>query len=346
MREKKEYIQVVRIIACLMVIMIHVSCFRFYEGDYLTFDWNIANIYDSLVRSAGPLFAIITGAIFLDNNKRINVKKLLCRNIFKLIIIYIIWCLIYYIANSFIYNYNPFTNFTYRIFIDYPFHFWYLVMIIVMYFFLPIFKKITEYNDKKIIQYIIIVFIVLSTLNTVALYNEVFPKFSILFNLINIIPFSSILYYWGYFFIGYYLDTYEIKKNNRIIIYLLGFLSIAFCAFITYYAYRYSGSLNEFAYGNFSPTTIFGGASIFLLIKQIYKQKKVSKILLFISDCTLGIFLIHVLIRDLLIFKLSFNPNFIFLLFGIFAFTIIIFVISLIIVCIIKLIPILKNWIV
>lgn len=76
MKNTRSYnLDVLRIIATLMVIMIHVS------GSFMIKmnDANFASFFGRISASAVPLFFMISGALFLEPNKDISIKGLLSR---------------------------------------------------------------------------------------------------------------------------------------------------------------------------------------------------------------------------------------------------------------------------
>ena len=59
---------VMRIVAIFAVIWLHFSSQRF-NLSFPSTEWEIRNVYDSMVRWGVPVFVMILGALFLDPNK-------------------------------------------------------------------------------------------------------------------------------------------------------------------------------------------------------------------------------------------------------------------------------------
>lgn len=72
--ERKNYLDVLRVIAIAAVIMIHVSAsfVNFYNS---SLDFALGNIFDSISRLAVPIFLMISGALMLNEEKEFNCKK-------------------------------------------------------------------------------------------------------------------------------------------------------------------------------------------------------------------------------------------------------------------------------
>lgn len=92
---RQYYLDILRIIACFMVIMIHIISMDFNNYLPATNEWKVMNSYDSIIRYSVPLFYMISGALFLGSNSSISIKKLYLNKIFHLLILYIVWSIFY-----------------------------------------------------------------------------------------------------------------------------------------------------------------------------------------------------------------------------------------------------------
>lgn len=78
--EKDISIEVLRITACIMVIIIHVSAYNTYVLPPETFLWQAMNFWNSVVSSAVPIFFMISGAFMLNPNIIYGIKKIEKKN--------------------------------------------------------------------------------------------------------------------------------------------------------------------------------------------------------------------------------------------------------------------------
>ena len=81
MGEKKTsgyqlYIDVLRIVACFSVIMLHTSAQAWYSLPVESGGFQIANSYDALFRFGVPVFVMISGALFLAPERKVEMRKL------------------------------------------------------------------------------------------------------------------------------------------------------------------------------------------------------------------------------------------------------------------------------
>lgn len=75
--------------------MLHSATQFWYDLDVRSTEWVIANSYNAVFRFGVPIFVMISGALFLDNGYKLNLKRLYTRNILRLVILYIVWSCIY-----------------------------------------------------------------------------------------------------------------------------------------------------------------------------------------------------------------------------------------------------------
>ena len=284
--EKIIYIEYLRVIACIAVIILHVS------GDKITsangMYWNIMNIFNSLSRWSVPIFFMITGVTFLRKDKEISIKKLYKKYISKMIIIYIFWSTLYALFL------NIGKNMSIKVIIEDiikgHYHLWFIYAIIGIYMIVPLLKKIAE--DKKICQYFLVLWLIIgSFIYTLGKVPQLANIYSVIQEKINL---YFVLGYSGYSILGLYIHNNEISKKNERIIYALGI----FGAIITILGTALEDGKTLILYHNLSPNIILMSLAIFTLFKQ--KVKQLNKYILNISKLTLGIYLIHPMIFQIL----------------------------------------------
>lgn len=146
MKQKDEvrqyYLDILRIICCFLVIVIHVSATYYYDCDIKDLNWNFGVFFDILSRFSVPVFFMISGALFLNSKKKIEIKKLYTKNIFKILLILALWLPIYAII-AYTYRYHNQIIDTKTLLtvlkstIDYQYQFWFLFPLISIYMCIP-----------------------------------------------------------------------------------------------------------------------------------------------------------------------------------------------------------------
>jgi surface polysaccharide O-acyltransferase-like enzyme len=359
------YIDLLRIAATFGVIILHTSASNWYSTPVKSFNWQMMNLYDSLVRWTVPVFVMISGMLHLQSyNIKDNFceeKYKICQKILRIICAIIFWTIIY---NMFF----PLVKYLFKdrnliillgvikslpgkiIFGPGWYHLWYLYMIMGLYLITPIIIRFINNAQEEHIKYALILFFVFGT--CIQLYNTV----NIIFD--NIIawlptsdlyfPFPEITGYTGYYIAGYYFSKYDTERRNKILLYIFAILSMLFtilgCSLWSIYKNEPRG---DFC-GNNLPNTMFIAFALFVLLKNISSAKffeKYKRIIIFVSEHTFGIYLVHDLLLQIIgrigLNSLTFNP-----MLSIPVIAIIDFSIGLFITIIIKKIPFLKKYVV
>ena len=336
--KKRIYnLDLLRILACFMVIVIHVCSYYWDCTSYNSFEFNVYNFYDSLVRAAVPLFIMISGVFFLSPDKEISIKKLFTKYIPKLIFIYIFWSVAYYFYNVYRDYYALGVKELLLFVLRGSFHFWYLPVIAGLYLISPLLKNMIKNCDEKTFKYFLIIFMGGCLLNTISCCTFI-PGINLINIVIDKLPVNIICQFYSYFLLGYFLYYYKLSRTQTNIIYGCGIISVIACSTLTYFLSRSSGYNNVDLYKEFSIFSFFEAAALFLFFKyKTFKSEKIySDNVWNISNCTLGIYIIHVLVMYLLFdLKLidirAFNP-----ILSVPVVSVVTFIISLLIVYILK----------
>ena len=149
-RERSWYLDYMRIIATLAVIMIHVSSYRFQAVKVTSTEWAAMNFYDSIARYAVPVFLMLSGALFLHEDKKIDIKIIYEKYILRIITAFIFWSLLYVVYI----NYDKGWQKILTGFIEGYTHMWYIFLIVGLYMIIPFLKQINV--SQKLTRYFLI----------------------------------------------------------------------------------------------------------------------------------------------------------------------------------------------
>lgn len=298
--ERKYNFDMLRIVACVMVVLIHVAAVLWYESPYNSFDFVVYNFFDSLARSAVPLFVMLSGAFMLQK-KEIDLKTLWQKKILKLVVFYVFWSVVFYFFNAKVNN-LPITipGFIEGV-LSGPAHLWFIPMIIGLYVLSPLLCKIANHMNDKLVRYFIVIFIACCVLETIKSCLFL-PKSDLIGLAISKTPVSVICQYVGYFLLGNFLYNYDFSKNKRKILYIAGIVSVFACFGLTFVMSKYMGNNSEVFYSNFVIFTLLEAMAIFVLFKEwkIKPSEKAKKLIDKMSGDTLGIYAIHPMIITLI----------------------------------------------
>lgn len=296
---KKNYISILNVLACIGVVILHT-----FETGY-TSDANF--VFEVLIRAiaycAVPVFFMITGATLIDYRERYDTKTFFKKRLLKVIIPLIIWSIIYFIINFFKGKFSI-NDLSFKFVFEYFFLvktnpiFWFFVVIIGIYLAIPVISLIPQETRRKAFLYIIIITFV---------FNQFLPDLLYHLNLNYNYDLKFPLTYSGwisFIFIGYYIDKYEIVKKHRVIIYVLGIIGfltmVVPTIFISYHKNESCSWFDEY----YDAPCVLYSASVFLLFKsKINNNQIVTKIMPFfnfVAPTTLGIYVLHIAIRDFL----------------------------------------------
>lgn len=296
---KKNYISILNVLACIGVVILHT-----FETGY-TSDANF--VFEVLIRAiaycAVPVFFMITGATLIDYKERYDTKTFFKKRLLKVIIPLIIWSIIYFIINFFKGKFSI-NDLSFKFVFEYFFLvktnpiFWFFVVIIGIYLAIPVISLIPQETRRKAFLYIIIITFV---------FNQFLPDLLYHLNLNYNYDLKFPLTYSGwisFIFIGYYIDKYEIVKKHRVIIYVLGIIGfltmVVPTIFISYHKNESCSWFDEY----YDAPCVLYSASVFLFFKsKINNNQIVTKIMPFfnfVAPTTLGIYVLHIAIRDFL----------------------------------------------
>ena len=99
-----------------------------------------------------------------------------------------------------------------------------------------------------------------------------------------------------YFVLGYAVANYEFSRMLKRLIYVMTSLDCIFVISLTVYFCGYKGIQLDCLYSNFSISRLLISIAMFIFLKDKSKQIKNEKVfrgIKYVSECTLGIYLIH-----------------------------------------------------
>ena len=181
---------------------------------------------------------------------------------------------------------------------------------------------------------------------TYLIFNTLIPNILVLFNINWNGDFRLMIGgYVVYAVLGYLLSIEKISKKKRILIYVLGMLAIIYRYVTTYIWSTEANTIVKTTWGYFQFIAYAQAAAVFLFIKnlnlkKLEKNEKLTKIIAKIASCSFGVYLLHLIVKyyEVTIFNLNIR-SWQFRTIGVIT----TYLISLIIVLIIKKIPILKR---
>ncbi len=345
--KRDRSLDMLRILACLMVIGIHTAMEGWYNISPRTYTWTVLNFYDTLFRPAVPLFIMISGSLFL-RKEQIDLKRLWCKNILHLFLIYIVWVVFYAVMNNGIHKAfaDPLLVWEEISGPNPQYHLWYLRTLINLYAIAPLLWLLVRTFDQKHIRYYIILFFIFGILRHTVIDLPFVPKWII--EQINLFVDMDLVGYAGYFIMGWYLSIPETEKRFSVgklrIVYLI---TLLLAAGLNQWIAVAGNWPTQALYGNFSLPVAVETVCIFLLVRYRFAafslKPTADKVFLRISESTLFIYLIHpFVIRRLQIYLNLYTTNYNVLI-SVPLVVILVFIISSICGMVLKQIPLLRK---
>lgn len=293
-----HWVDLVRVVAIYLVVMIHVSGQITNQWSQIpNGHWMLGNIYGSIARISVPLFFMISGYLLLPRSE--SLKDFYTKRMVKIVIPFIAWSLIY--LGWFCGNYGSVCtpNYVQNLLLVQGtyYHLWFLYTLISIYLILPILRLIIRPDmDKRLLWYLIVLWLIFQPLMSIAGTAWNFR--------INIsAPLAT--GFVCYFVLGYLLGEITLS-HSRIILALIIWISGALATVLgTFYFSIGSTQYNGFFYDFLSLNVILASGAAFVLLRQIGEAKiltspRIHSIMRSLATATFGIYLIHILVIEIL----------------------------------------------
>lgn len=291
MREKNYNLEIIRMISCVMVITIHAAnYFSRAFGDISGGEYIYSICFNVVARVSVPCFFMISGALILGRTYTMK-KSLLSAK--KFFIILAFWTVAYGLFNIYYTGqgcdwskvlYDPAKN-----------HLWYLYVMIPIYIMVPFLQGMCKGIDEKLEHGLAILGFVWLVLT--------FTMSAIKQDFYYDLPILGDKCYVYYFYMGYYINKHMDKIRDKVKPSMLVFgfalgsaVSIGLTCFNSFErGYHYTSFMQ---YG--SPFIIISSLAFFTLIAtakggNIPVTDKAKKKINLVCECSLGIYLIHVM---------------------------------------------------
>ncbi len=338
MKERVVFYDLLRVLSIFAVITMHIIGNTINTFGLSGTAKNVYNAICQVMYFAVPMFVMISGALFLNPNKELDIKKLLKKNILKIIISLFLFGIFYSMLEIYFQtktiNINIITESIKNVFTgDLWAHMWYLYLIIGLYLITPLLKVFTQHCKQNEYKYILVIlFLFTILLVDIAKYLNI----NIAFNILIASPYVFFYMLWDY------LSRFDISKKLRISNYIISTLFIIFIIINNFINIFDSAFVS---YTSLMMTSII--ISLFLIAKntKINFKDRTKKLLKSIGKCGFGIYLIHQFIINIIYKLLKIDIILSYPYIGLIIYVIVVFAISYLIVYLLRKIKLIKNYI-
>lgn len=287
------YLDLMRILACLMIIAIHAPVPNSNIDGYILY----AN--SAICSSGVGLFVMVSGALLLPVN--MPTLSFIKKRLWKIVVPTFLWTF-FYMFVQLIGGYTCFSDISHSL-LSFPFSpqynsvFWFVYMLVGLYLLAPIISPwLKSTTQKELLFYLMIWGITLF-----------FPLIKGYIG-VNETP-TGILYYFsgfmGFFLLGYYLKNYVTIVPSWICILLL-FLPLTIALLLKLYHINIDFFDLFWYLSVFVPMMSIGW---FLLIKKVKCLIRFQRALTLFSNCCFGIYLVHIFIMRSVVWQWDFVRN-------------------------------------
>lgn len=299
-------VDLIRTVAMVLVILLHAAIepnpslsIMSPEGVQL---WWTSNIYDSISRTAVPLFVMLTGALLLQPSKANEPLRIFFKKRWNRIGIPVLFWGSLYLVWDYSVNGQTLTLISvFQAVLAGPYvHFWYVYVLVGVYLITPVIRVLVAHADWKIIKYFLLIWFVGTGIVPLLTLNENISSQSFWFRN-NIFILTGII---GYFILGAYITKLRLRSS---ILYLTLALSTVWTIVGTYFLVGTLGErYSQFFLDASSFSVILASIALFLILAAIPSQTiktrlpNGNRVIRLISQNTLPIYLFHIMVLETL----------------------------------------------
>jgi surface polysaccharide O-acyltransferase-like enzyme len=299
-------VDLIRTVAIFLVILLHAAIEPNPNLDLMSAPavqlWWTSNVYDSIARTAVPLFIMLTGALLLQPTKTAEPLRVFFKKRWNRIGIPVLfWGAIFFVWDFLVRGQPATVLYVVQGILAGPYvHFWYVYVLVGLYLITPLIRIVVAHADWRTIRYFLVLwFVGTGILPLLTLVAGISPQ-AVWFKQ-NVFLLIGLL---GYFVLGAYVAKLTLRRS---ILALLLTLSTAFTVVGTYFIIASLGeTYSQFLLDASSFSVIIASVSLFLLLASVPTRKietrlpRGNRLLKVISENTLPIYLFHIIVLETL----------------------------------------------
>lgn len=297
-------VDLIRTVAIIAVVLVHAAGrWSITSQEIASFNtvglvsWVVVLVYQCIATFGVPLFLMLTGLLLLQPEKNETLRVFFKKRFLRIGLPLLFWTILYFIWDFSVLK-IPFTastilqgmlNGAYT-------QFWYIHVLFGLYLLTPILRVIIAHANQALIKYFVVLWLIsvsilpfLNTLSSFQLSKNIF----------------ILTGYVGYFLLGVYLSSVQIRRRIALTFMFIGTVLTALGTYVLT-ASDASGGMYFFQ-EYLSPTVILTSVMAFLLLLTIKPSSSfpqetrpsiLSKLVKAISQNTLGIYFVHVIVIE------------------------------------------------
>lgn len=303
------YITVLNVLSALSVVGLHTNgCFWQFSRERW---WFTANIIESILYFAVPVFFMITGATLLDYTKRYDTKIFFIRRLKKTVIPFIFWSLVALLFHIYIFKSISWSAVSIGYIVDGVLNtkfnnlYWFFPPLFGLYLSIPLFACLEDSKKIAVLKYLA---------GSCFLLNCLIPFLLTILKIKIHFPISVSIGsgYLLYLILGYLFTKLDFSNKEKRIIYLLAFVGLFVHIFGTYYLSMEVGKVVGTYKGYNNVPCILYSLGLFLIVKENVHRLRTASFrggLNKLKDYTFAIYLLHWFVMSSLIRALHIDTH-------------------------------------
>ncbi len=318
--ERKAFLDVARIVAVCLVVLAHVAARYVVEYESDTLGFFFGNLFDSISRTCVPVFVMISGALLLDENKRVTGKSMLKR-IKNVALLLAFWSFAYVLFDSILVplvkseRLPSAWEMLYNFFMGHI-HLWYLYMVIGLYAMTPFLRAFVKKENKSMV----LIFLLLATiayflLGLLYLFYGCFPALRYVAEFINKFDLDFFCGYTAYYLLGWYIVHIGFTSKQKIAVYIASGLALAGMFLAAQFVPARDGTGGTAfrqAYANNGLFLFLYSAGVFTFLAslegKLRPSEKVGAWLKAGSKLSFGVYVLHIMVMSAVYKVFGFIP--------------------------------------
>lgn len=302
------WVHVIRLLSIVAVVWVHSTAeIFFYDAPFGSYNWWVADIYDSLVRICVPLLFMISGYLLLGKSEPAMI--FLKKRAMKVVVPLLAWSAIYLLWINFREYAHPshassmtpdwlqkihdagWLALLEMLWTPMYYHLWFLYALLGLYLVTPLLRVLVQNIDRRLLWY----FILLSFIATTLL-----PMMETVTSTDSMIQLNMVRGDILYFVLGYMLGNMAIPKNTvplmAVVAPVCGAITIAGIYYLTAASH---GELQQEMWWPAKPNVIGMSIAAFILLRHWVEKcdrlnaGKTAEVLVQLSAASFGVYLIH-----------------------------------------------------
>ena len=291
-----------RVLGTIAVVVQHVCDVAFFDMKKTPeTEWWIVNFLDASCRWAVPVYIMLSGALLLDPARREPAGVFYKKRLARLGIPIVFWSVVYSLLAVYYTGWSTPEQAWRDLALGKPYiHLHFVFRIAGLYAFTPMLRVFLAHASHKMVVQVVAILLGFSVANT---FTEAFVG-SELTAFVRFFPFL------GFYLLGYLLREHRVSRRAAVACLLLFLACVAFLAggtgfLIRAFGFRPFPSPAMLLYDFTSPVRIVMGVCAWLILVRIFDERWLDSRLgrvtrKHIAPATLGIYLIHLVFREVL----------------------------------------------